>query len=419
LRKDISDVWLRSLAPPTSGRLEVWDTRVTGLVLRMTPKGVATWSVRLRTKDGKRTRPKLGTWPAMGISDARKRAHTAIAAIHAGQDPVAEKKAARAARVSRAAEATVTDRLAEWQAAREADKNGPWSLRYASEIRRVCRQAVEPILGKQPLRETTREDWTKLLRKRQASGQGAAAFLYRTVSSFLNYAEAHGWIPAPLLPRKGATTIAPPVPSRERVLTDDELTAVWKASEAEPPKLRAFTRLLILTAARELEVADIAVGELDLEAARWTIPENRAKNGQAITLPLCPLALAELQALWPERQVKPTYRLLGKIAGTGFRGFGKLKIRLDEASGVTDWRWHDLRRTARTGMTRLGVPRDHAEAAINHVSGRTTLERIYDRHDYAPEVIAVLGRWQAHVAELVEANESTSKVVPIRGARRG
>lgn len=402
MRKDISDVWLRTLPPPATGRLEIWDSRVTGLVLRMMPSGEASWSVRLRTKDGKRTRPKLGQWPAMGITEARKRAHAAIAAIHAGQDPVAEKRAARAARAARLAEGTVAERLKEWRDAKEADKTQPWSPRYASEIHRVCLQAVEPMLGNKPLRETTREDWTKVLRKRQASGQGAAAFLYRTISSFLNHAEAHGWLPLPLLPRKGAAMIAPPVASRERILTDEELQAVWKASESEPPKLRAFVRLLLLTAARELEVADIAAGEVDLESGRWTIPAERAKNDRSLTLPLSPLALMEIRSIWPNERIGAGYRLLGKIAGSGFRGFGRLKIRLDEASGVKAWRWHDLRRTARTGMTRLGVPRDHAEAAINHVSGRSALERTYDRHDYAEEVISALTAWQSHVAQVLE-----------------
>jgi hypothetical protein len=121
---------------------------------------------------------------------------------------------------------------------------------------------------------------------------------------------------------------------------------------------------------------------------------------------LCPLALAELRNVWPthsDAHAGPDRRLLGRKVGGGFRGFGRLKARIDAATALDGWRWHDLRRTARTGMTRLGVPRDHAEAAINHVSGRSRLERTYDRHDYAAEVVGALGRWQAHVAELVAA----------------
>ncbi|MGG5817584.1 integrase arm-type DNA-binding domain-containing protein [Falsiroseomonas sp. HW251] len=106
-------------------------------MLRMTSTGAATWSVRTRRTDGKHTRPKLGTWPAMGIAKARKEAKAAIAAVQSGGDPVAEKRQAREARRREQAErrgaGTVASRLAEWQAARKADPAGPWSLKYAAE----------------------------------------------------------------------------------------------------------------------------------------------------------------------------------------------------------------------------------------------------------------------------------------------
>ena len=78
------------------------------------------------------------------------------------------------------------------------------------------------------------------------------------------------------------------------------------------------------------------------------------------------------------------------------------------------WRIHDLRRTARSGMARLGVPRDHAEAALNHLSARSALERTYDRHDYGPEIVAALTLWQGHVAGLVG---QAAVVVPLAEAR--
>jgi integrase len=430
----ITDAFLRTLAPPPKGaRLEVRDTTEAGLILRMTHGGAATWSVRGRVgTDGRHSRVKLGTWPALGISAARSEARKARGILETGADPVAKKRAVREARkatkeAEKAAEGeTVSARLLEWQRARLGDPAAPWSPRYAAEVVRVCDKAIVPALGAKLLRATTREDWTALIQGRKADavarkakpkkgepakrgapakgGAGAAAFLYRTASAFLNYAEALGWIAAPMLPRKGAATIAPPPPDRARVLTDAELAAIWRAADREPPKLRAFTRLLILTAAREREVADMVASEVDLEAARWTIPGARTKNRTGYVLPLSPLALAELRTVWPNEEPEARDFILGRTAGNGFRGFGKLKMRLDAASRVQGWRWHDLRRTARTGMTRLGVPRDHAEAAINHISGRSALERTYDRHDYAPEVIAALTLWQAHVAGLVSAS---------------
>jgi hypothetical protein len=71
---------------------------------------------------------------------------------------------------------------------------------------------------------------------------------------------------------------------------------------------------------------------------------------------------------------------------------------------VQAWRWHDLRRSARSAMSRLGVSPLHAEAALNDISGRSALERTYDRHDFADEAIAALQAWQQHVASLVTAN---------------
>lgn len=413
MRRELTDTWIRALKPPASGRFEAWDTRVSGLVLRLTPSGVVTWSVRARTAEGKRTRPTLGTWPAIGIAEARKRALVAIAEIQAGGDPVAAKRTTRAHRAARTGLPTVSGRLAEWQSARATDKIRPWSARYAAEVKRLVEREILPALGKLPLVETTREDWTAIVARKRKTAPALASLLYRVIAVFLGYAEAHGWIAAPLLPRKGLGTLAPLPASRQRVLTDEELRAVWQASGELNPKPRAFVRLLVLTAARALEVADIAVGEINRAEGAWTIPGARAKNGHPITLPLGPSALAELNAVWPVREPGRGWRLLGDIAGSGLRGFSKLKGRVDELSGVSGWRWHDLRRTARTGMTRLGVPREHAEAALNHVSGRSALERTYDRHDYAAEVIAALGRWQAHVAGLI-SEQSSAEVVSLR-----
>ena len=89
MKRNMSDVWLRSLPPPEKGRIEVRDTKVPGLVMRMTSAGVVTWSLRTRTAEGKQTRPKLGTWPAMSIADAREAALAALVAVQKGGDPVA------------------------------------------------------------------------------------------------------------------------------------------------------------------------------------------------------------------------------------------------------------------------------------------------------------------------------------------
>jgi len=426
--RDLTDAFLRALKPPARGRIELADGRVRGLWFRLTAAGAGSWCVRTRTADGKQTRPALGTWPALGIAEARRAALDTLATVQRGADPVAAKRAARKARARDLAEPTVADRLAEWQELRVADPRNPWSARYGREVAGLARRDILPALGKRPLRDTGRGDWVRLVEaKRKAGAPGQAALLYRVVASFTNFAEAAGWIGTPLLPRKGAATLAPPPAARARVLDDAELAEVWQAAEREAPRARAFVRLLILSAAREGEVAGIEAGECDLGAGLWRIPASRTKNGQPVTLPLGPLALAELRAVWPNEETEPGRRLLGRFPSAPLSGFSKMKARLDasiaaarKAAGIAEamppWRWHDLRRTARTGLTKLGVPRDHAEAALNHLSFRSALERTYDRHDYREEILAALRLWQAHVAAVVAG---AAPVVALAEARRG
>jgi integrase len=212
------------------------------------------------------------------------------------------------------------------------------------------------------------------------------------------------------LPRKGAALLAPSVPSRERVLSDPELVAVWWGAGRLRPKPRAFVRLLLMTACREMEAADLSAGELELAAGLWRLPASRTKNGRAHSMPLHPLLLSDLRAIWPSHDPAPGYRLLGAIRGGGLRGFSAVKERLDRASEVTGWRFHDLRRTARTAMTRIGVEREAAEAALNHVSHRSALERVYDRADPTSQAIAALNCWQAHLAALVEQKSDADAI---------
>ena len=94
---------------------------------------------------------------------------------------------------------------------------------------------VLPKLGKKDLTETTRADWTGIVTAKRKTAPGAASMLYRTIAAFLGYAEARGWIAAPLLPRKSMTMLARMPASRDRILTDEELVALWRAVDREPP----------------------------------------------------------------------------------------------------------------------------------------------------------------------------------------
>jgi integrase len=409
MKVSLTDAWLRAAKAPATGRIEVRDAKVPGLVVRVTATGAISWAARGRRQDGREARVTLGTWPEVTLSEARRRAQGARAAIADGADPVRERREMRAAREVQTKLPTVADRLAEWQTANE----GRWSGRYSREVSRLCTHDIVPALGSRPLAEVNRQAWTSLLASVAQRSVAVGAMLYRTVSSFCGHAEAHGWIVEHPLPRRGAAKIAPSVASRDRVLTDDELQRVWAATETMRPRPRAFVRLLLTTGCRAGEAAGIAVGELDAASGLWRLPAQRSKNRKPHVMPIPGPLLADLVALTPHG-VSGEYRLLGHVKGGALSGFSKVKARVDEASGVTGWRFHDLRRTVRTRLAALGVAPDIAERALNHVSAVGALVQVYDRHDYQTEILAALRQWQGALGVLVGKTAAGAEVVPLR-----
>jgi len=379
----LTDARLRAWGPDP-GRHEIPDNHVPGLIARGEPSGNPTWHVRKRI-GGKRVRLSLGAYPTMSLNDARATALDVLAAWHAGRPPVVAPRASG----TPTGTATVAARLREWQDARDRD----WSARHAAEVQRIVKRELLPRLGQHALRATTRADWIAVVAARRRSSPATASLIYRTVSAFLNFAEASGWIDAPILPRRGMTMLAPPPARRERVLSDEELRRIWAGSATLGPRSRALVRLLILTGVRLSEVADLDMAEIDMQAGRWTIPGTRTKNGASYTVPLCSLALTELAQ--------------AGAALRGFRGYSKLKVALDAASRVRAWRLHDLRRTARIGLANLDVSREIGEASINHTSDRLGLVGTYDPCTYALRVLDAWGRWQEHVAKIVMLPDQT------------
>jgi integrase len=166
---------------------------------------------------------------------------------------------------------------------------------------------------------------------------------------------------------------------RSRVLLDEELCKVWTVAESYAAPWGQFIRFLLLTAARRTEAAWMTWAELSGD--EWTIPPERYKTGAEVTLPLSGAA-------------KKVLAELPRIAGCEFAfttdarrpisGFSTFKVRLDAACGVTDWRLHDLRRTARSLMSRAGVSPDIAERCLGHtIPG---VRGVYDRHRYIDEM---------------------------------
>lgn len=171
--------------------------------------------------------------------------------------------------------------------------------------------------------------------------------------------------------------------------------------------MRAFTRVLLLTTCRSSEITGVAWREVQRESAgngserctALTLSALRTKNRRTHHVPLGELAEAELNAL--------SRALNGPETGLVFPGMASRVAgvcrTLRKSVGFDDWTWHDLRRSAATAMARLDCPREHVEAALNHISDRGGLIGIYKRHDFQSKGGMALLRWQAHVAALITA----------------
>jgi len=192
--------------------------------------------------------------------------------------------------------------------------------------------------------------------------------------------------------------------SRDRVLTEEELRAVWKAAADMGYPYGNLVQLLILTAQRRDEVANLRWTELDLEGCLWELPAERNKSKRSHVVPLGPLTCEIIDRL---PKVHATLVFPARGTDNPISGFSKWKRELDARSRVTGWRIHDLRRTTATGLARLKVPAQAIERLLNHSSGILGgVAGVYNRFDYLPEVRGALELWERHIGALAQIQKA-------------
>ncbi len=213
--------------------------------------------------------------------------------------------------------------------------------------------------------------------------------------------------------------IKPPTPerSRDRVLTDDELKDVWRASEAIGWPFGPMVQLLMLSGQRRAEVAGMRWSEIDFDARTWTLPKERSKNSRAHTVPLSAQAIEILRGL---PRVAGTQGLIFSTTGeTSISGFSRAKNRLDAKlpKEMLEWSLHDLRRTFASGSAKLGFAVHVVEAALNHRSGTIRgVAAVYNRYSYDAEKRACLEAWGRYIDALM-TGETGTNVIDLAAAR--
>jgi integrase len=369
----------------TSSKSDVvyWDAGYPGFGVKVTPKGRKVFIVLYRTGGaGSRLRKyTIGPYGHVTLHQARVAAQKVFAAKLEGRDPAAEKRAAR-----RRIVADRVEDLLETFIAQRVSQN-----RSGGEVARLLRREVGKTWAGRSIHEISKRDVVEVVTAIEQRGAPAAANkALKATKTFLRWCVGRA-----VLDQSPAEGV--PLPSKEvardRVLNDNELARVILAARQIGGPYGGIVELLALTGQRREEVAGLQREELDLAQRVWMLPKSRTKNGKAHVVHLSKQSMAVL------KHAHDRGPYVFSVLGTKpFQEFSRAKRRLDELSGVTGWRLHDLRRTCVTGMARLGIEPHIADKILNHQAGTISgVAAVYQRHDFLAERRTAVEKWGAHI----------------------
>lgn len=387
-------------AQKSSGRdVFLWDDELRGFGLRTTASGAQSYVLQYRM-GGRETPARRYTIGKHGSpwtpQTARKEAERLLMMVRQGTDPAQAEHERRRQAIDLAFDSYVESFIDLYLKRRWKQ----WALGAG-----VLRREAVPVLRSKALPLIKRSDLS-LIADRLHDRPAIARMTHATLRKLFRWAVSRGDLDRSPL---NGMEAPPPVPARDRVLTDEEIGIIWRGCEELGFPFGPLHRLLLLTGQRRDEVASLDWRELNRKDRLWTLPSTRAKNKKPHLVPLSGPAIDLLDDLaggakWPDAGL--VFSTNGKTAPSGF---SKAKRRLDDfisnVAGSEDrsaWRVHDIRRTVATGLQRLGVRFEVTESVLNHVSGsRAGIAGVYQRHDWASEKQKALNDWADFLMRIV------------------
>ena len=411
MRKTLTDRLLRSLKPKTAA-YDVMDAIVPSMGARVLPSGIISFILRARFPGSPHfTRRALGGYGELTLLEARAKARVWLSLIERGVDPQMHEERQRQA-VQRQRETTFA------AVAEDFIREKLSGERKGREIERDIRRDLIPDWGKLPITEITDGNILDVVERKVKTAPAQARNLLGTVKQFFAWAKnsrnrrRYGLTISPAADLKPAEIVGAKV-AGNRILSEIEFFALWRAALRTPYPVGPIYRLLILTALRLNEAADAAWSEFDIPGRIWVIPESRMKarpgrvRPHAVPLTNGLLALLEevprygrgdfvfsttlgRSPVWMTSKVKERIdaRMLRTLRALARRrGEDPSKVKL------APWTNHDIRRTVRSNFSRLKIAEEVREALMAHV--RPGIKGTYDLYDYLDEKREALELWAA------------------------
>jgi integrase len=387
-----TDALVRKLSGPAGKADSIsWDPELPSFGVRLRA-GKATYVAQYRIGRQQR-RESLGDVRKLNLADARQAARLLFAKAVLDIDPVAER--ARLAAEQAAARDTFLEAARDYLAARKP-KMRPNT--YVAADRYLTKHCT--ALHKKGVSAVSFEDVAGLIRDLvKRHGETSAARARSTLAAFYVWAMQQGR--AKSNPVIGTANPLEGREPRDRVLNDDEIRLIWR--QAGDDDFGKIIRLLFLTGCRRDEIGGLRWSEIDLAAGRMTLPKERVKNKRVHVL-LLPATACEILSGVRRRNSRDT--LFGGGA-SGFNAWSYNTLRMNAAITATTgkalapWRLHDIRRTVRTRLSKLGVLPHIAELVLNHAGHKSGIGAVYDHHDFQTEIGAALKTWEANLLAIV------------------
>jgi integrase len=389
-----TDKYIKSLTP-TENQKKFYDVREKsgrGFGITIFPSGEKSF-IFIYHHAGRKRRMTLGKYPHCTLAAARRLHNEALKTLEEGQDPALLKKLEKIETCNASTiEGLIHEYIEKWAKPRK---------RSWKEDERILHKDVLSSWGKRKAKDITKRDMLLLLDKiKERNAPIAANRTLACVRRMFNFA-----IERDILNANPCLTIKAPAKEnrRDRCLTLEEIKSFWLGLENAPmsESSKLILKLQLLTAQRKGEIVSAEWSEIDLQSGWWTIPGEKAKNGQPHRVPLSKPVIELLQTvknlsgtsrwLFPSpRQDKPT---------NGPSVDHAVRRSLSTFTDVAPFTPHDLRRTAASHMTSIGISRLVVSKLLNHVENSVTA--IYDRHSYDAEKLNALEAWGKKLHDII------------------